>query len=476
MLLYPPGEVYQRGEDRCQMNISASVANSLRACNDLGYISSVLKKENYQIFLKDYSGEKLNFKDFETDFKRENPDVIILSTTTGSIFEDIKFTQKVKDLKKDTVIILKSALFFNFSQELSEKINLSHIDYLVGGEIEFIINSLLSAHFSNKKYLSEIEGISYKQDGKWITNNVSSFEENLDKLPFPDRGAMNNKLYKNPLTNKPMATIATTRGCSAHCIYCLSPIISGRNVRFRSPQSVVDEMLECVEKYEISDFFFKSDTFTINKKWVIELCELIISSPLFGKINWVANSRSNTIDDEMLSKMKLAGCSVIAIGFESGSNESLTKMKKGTNTDINKKAVKLIKKQGIKIFGFYLIGFPWEDKKHLQETYNFIFEADTDFIEIHLLVPYFGCELYEMLKTKDIHVLGEDNCKHHTNGTDFLSYNDLEAFRRATILKYYLRPQYIAKKIFNSEINLSLLLNYTKYGLRILKNIFCKKN
>ena len=54
MLIYPPGEIYQRGEDRCQINVEASVANSLRACNDLGYISSSLRKDGYEVFLKDY--------------------------------------------------------------------------------------------------------------------------------------------------------------------------------------------------------------------------------------------------------------------------------------------------------------------------------------------------------------------------------------------------------------------------------------
>ena len=89
MLLYPPGEVYQRGEDRCQMNVSASVANSLRACNDLGYISAILKqKGNWKIFLKDYSGENLTKNQFRNDFKTQNPDVVVISTTTGSIFRD----------------------------------------------------------------------------------------------------------------------------------------------------------------------------------------------------------------------------------------------------------------------------------------------------------------------------------------------------------------------------------------------------
>lgn len=474
MLLYPSGEVYQRGEDRCQMNVSASVANSLRACNDLGYISAILKKNgNYKIFLKDYSGEHLSFSDFASDLQSENPDVIIISTTTGSIYNDIDFINEIKKINDKAIIILKGAIFFNPTEDLLKEINLENVDYLVGGEIEFIIENLLNAHFSEQQQLTNIQGISYKKNSTWQINPLINFEQDLDSLPFPDRDAMNNNIYINPLTNKPMATIATSRGCSAKCIYCLSPIISGVNVRFRSPQSVVDEMLECLEKHSISNFFFKSDTFTINKNWVINLCDLISKSPLSGRINWVANARTNTIDDEILSKMKQAGCSLIAFGIESGSEESLSKMKKGTTVEINLKAVKLAKKHGIKTFGFYLTGFPWETKKHLKDTEKFIFEADTDFIEIHRLVPYRGSELFSMLEKqgKTFNIFGEDTCKHNTNRTDYLSDKELEAFKRSVTLKYYLRPKYIAKKLFSAEITPSLLLNYIKYGIKMIKNL-----
>ena len=474
MLLYPSGEVYQRGEDRCQMNVSASVANSLRACNDLGYISAILKKNgNYKIFLKDYSGEHLSFSDFASDLQSENPDVIIISTTTGSIYNDIDFINEIKKINDKAIIILKGAIFFNPTEDLLKEINLENVDYLVGGEIEFIIENLLNAHFSEQQQLTNIQGISYKKNSTWQINPLINFEQDLDSLPFPDRDAMNNNIYINPLTNKPMATIATSRGCSAKCIYCLSPIISGVNVRFRSPQSVVDEMLECLEKHSISNFFFKSDTFTINKNWVINLCDLISKSPLSGRINWVANARTNTIDDEILSKMKQAGCSLIAFGIESGSEESLSKMKKGTTVEINLKAVKLAKKHGIKTFGFYLTGFPWETKKHLKDTEKFIFEADTDFIEIHRLVPYRGSELFSMLEKqgKTFNIFGEDTCKHNTNGTDYLSDKELEVFKRSVTLKYYLRPKYIAKKLFSAEITPSLLLNYIKYGIKMIKNL-----
>ena len=469
MLVYPPVGSYQRGEDRCQINIDASVANAFRACNDLGYVASILK-EKYQIFLKDYSAEKLSYINFENDFISFSPDIIFISTTNGSIYEDLAFVAKVKKLKKEIIVVLKGALFFNPEPQLFDELDLSNVDYLIGGEVEFIIADLLQG--SN---LELIQGISYKKDGNWVSNNMVEFNFELDSIPFPARELMNNSLYVNPATNRPMATISTSRGCPSSCIYCISPIISGKNVRYRTPENVVQELKECVHKHNICDFFFKSDTFTINKDWVIQLCDLIINSELKGKINWVANSRVNTIDEEMLLKMKQAGCSVIALGIESGSDESLVKMKKGTNVEQNRKAVKLIKNFGLKTYGFYLIGFPWENKEHLEQTRNLIFELDTDFIELSITTPFKGCELYSMLCEKlddGAKVLGKDSFKYITLGTDYLTSEEIQTFRKNIILKYHLRPKYILKKIFNKDLTPSLFFNYVKYGFRLLKNIF----
>ena len=233
MLIYPPGEIYQRGEDRCQINVNASVANSIRPCNDLGYVSSILKKEGYYIFLKDYSVHNSKFIDLETDIKRENPDIVFISITNGSILNDIKTAKKIREIKKDVIIIFKGALFFNAEPDLLKELDLSDIDYLIGGEVEFIIKPLLEAHYKNKNQLCEIERICYKTEGSWLINKVNSFNDNLDLIPFPDRELMENELYKNPLTNRPMATISTSRGCPSSCLYCVSPVISGKKVRFK---------------------------------------------------------------------------------------------------------------------------------------------------------------------------------------------------------------------------------------------------
>ena len=470
MLIYPTGDLYQRGEDRCQVNISASIANSMRACNDLGYIASVLKND-YQIFLKDYMSEKKSFNDFKKDFLNYLPDILFISTTNGSIYEDLEFVNRVKKLKTDVIIILKGALFFNIDQQLLDNLPLDNVDYLIGGEVEFIIKDLLDSHFSDKNKLKEVQGIAYKNNAKWIVNNLQFFNEDLDSLPFPDRSLMNNKLYLNLLNNKKMATISTSRGCPSNCIFCLSPIISGRKVRFRSALSVFAEMVECYEKYKIDNFFFKADTFTINKAWVLELCNLIINSKLYKKIQFVANSKVNILDKEMLILMKKAGCSMIALGLESGSDDTLKQMKKGVTVQDNINAVKLIKSVGIQIFGFYLIGFPFENKEHLEVTKNLIFDLDTDFIEISIVTPFYGSELFSMLNLNN-QVFGKDSFKNNISCSDNFTIEQLQLFRKNIILKYHLRLKYILSKIFNKNINLSLLKNYAVYGFRLLKNLF----
>ena len=476
MVIYPPGGSYQRGEDRCQININASVSNALRACNDLGYIAAGLKGK-YNVFLKDYPAENLHFSDMTKDISDFNPDFVFISTTNASIFEDISVIKHIKEIKNDVHVILKGAVFFNPDPDIFEEADFSQIDFLVGGESEFIVPVLIDRFYNGGNY-SDIEGICYKDNNKWKVNKVITLNEDLDSLPFPDRSLMKNELYINPDTNRPLATISVSRGCPSSCIYCLSPVISGRKVRFRSMESVFEEISECFNKYGIKDFFFKADTFTMDKTRVVKLCDLILNSPLKGKINWVANSRVNTIDEEMLIKMKEAGCSLIAFGLESGSDESLKLMKKGTTVQQNEAAVKLVKKHGLKVFGFYLVGFPWETKEHLKMTEKLMFKLNTDFIELSVATPFKGSQLYSMLFNEldgGKKVLGKDSFKYMTLGTKYLTKKDLDDFRRKVLLKYHLRPSYILKKIFNKNLTPALLFNYITYGFRLIKNNIIRK-
>ena len=475
-LIYPPSPLFQRGEDRCQANIDSSSATSIRACNDLGYVASVLRHAGYDVSIKDYQTELFSIENVLNDLEKEKIDVLFLSVTNATIYDDLKFVNLIKEKFPNLVILLKGAIFFDINTDFLKKLDLSSVDYLIGGEVEFIISELLNSHFNDKNNLCNISGILYKNDCAWVKNNYTNiWQDDLDSIPFPARDLMNNSLYIRPDTGEVQATISTSRGCPSSCIYCLTPIISGKKLRLRTPQSVLDELKECYEKFGIKNFFFKADTFTFNKDWTIKLCELIINSSLYKKIQWVANSRVNPIDFETLSYMKKAGCWLVAFGFESGSQKSLDLMKKGTTVEQNIQAMKLAKKAGLKVFGFYMIGFPWETMADLKKTKDLIFKNNADFIEIHLAIPYYGTPLSQIALESGLikqDILGNDYFNSPCISTNSLSIEEIQKYRKNLLLSYYLRPSYIIKKCFSALKKPIVLKNYLIYGIRLIKNCF----
>ncbi len=476
-LIYPCGALFQRGEDRCQSNIDSSTATAMRACNDLGYAASVLKQKGFHVFLKDYQTERLDFQHLIADLKNNSVDLLMISTTNATVFKDLNIVASIKRSFANISVVLKSAMFFDPPADLLTQLDLRNVDYLIGGESDFIIADLVQAHFFDKTRLANIGGILYKSEGQWVKTCFSSWRDDLDSLPFPDRSLMNNALYLRPDTQEKQATISVSRGCPSNCIFCLTPHISGKKLRIRSPENIFEEIKQCYEQFGIKNFFFKADTFTVNKSWTTALCDLIIASSLAGKIQWVANSRVHPLDQETLLKMKQAGCWLVAFGFESGSPESLEKMKKGTTVEQNKAAAEMAKKAGLKVYGFYLIGFPWEKKEHLLQTQKLMFDIDADFVELHIATPFYGTQLYDMAKAGGLisdTVLGKDYFNAPTVGTKFLSIQEIERFRKTTILKYHLRASYILRKLKEAMFKPVILKNYIVFGLKLIGNTLKK--
>ena len=471
-LFYPPGPMYQRGEDRSQGNISDSAATVMRAPNDMGYASSILKKLHCEVDFIDFQTEKKTRQDLLIKFAEYDPDVIIVSVTNSTIFSDIEIVNLLKKEKNNIIIILKGAIFFDSPPEVIESLDLNNVDYLIGGEIEFAIGPLAEAIYVNSGSIDKIPGILHKDlEGDWKKNNFGAWSSEVDDIPFPDRSVIKNELYVRPDTGNPQATIVTSRGCPAACVYCLTPVISGKKVRFRDPEMILEELRDCYHNYGITDFFFRSDTFTINHDWVVEVCGAINNSELKGKIEWVANSRVRPLKENTLQLMKEAGCWLVAFGFESGSEETLKGVRKGASTKDNLRAARLAKEAGLKLYGFYLIGLPWEKKSHLEDTKKHILDIDADFIEVHIALPYYGTELYniaELAGTLDNKILGKDYFQASVAGTQHLSSNHLIEFRQKLLLKYHLRPKYLLKKFAEAIFSPKILFNYVKFGLTLI--------
>lgn len=479
MLLYPPGKAYQRSEDRAQCNLDDSAVATPHACNDIGYAAAVLRNRGYEVFLRDYQTERADIEEVKKDILGFCPDIIVISTTNATILSDIDFVSYIKEFHSCEFII-KGAIFFNTPISLLETLDLKNIGYLIGGEIDTVIGDLVDGIINNTS-LENIPGIIYKQNGTFTKTDFGVWCDELDEIPFPARDLMKNELYPRPDTGEPMATIQVSRGCPANCTYCLTPVISGKTVRKRSVDNIFAEIEECYYKYGIRNFFFKADTFTIDSAWAIALCDKIIQSELHGKIEFTANSRVKPLDPALLLKLKEAGCFMLAVGFESGSNETLKKIKKGTTREDNLRAAKLIKKAGLPLFGFFMIGFPWETKQDITDTLKFIFELDPDFIEVHIAMPYFGTQLYnqcEEYNTIKSAAWGNDYFSPNTIGTKTVPIEEITELKDEYLLRFYLRPKYIFRKLMGCVKNPVIFLNYAKHGLKLLKTItkdICKK-
>ncbi len=473
-LFYPPGALFQRGEDRCQQNVDDGSAQAMRACNDLGYAAAILREKRYEVRLRDYQTEGATLDDLYHDFDEFQPDLVMMSITNTTIFDDIKLANLLKD-RYHFVVVLKGALFYAPEQAMLDLLDLSHVDYLIGGEVDFAIGGVADYALRGEGDIQSVLSILYKdKDGRFARTAFHTWGQDLDKLPFPARDLMNNALYKRPDTDEPMATIQTARGCPSNCVFCLTPEISGKCVRFRSPENVLREMTECYEKHGIRNFFFKADTFTINPKWVQEMCRLIIESPLHGKIHFTANSRVRPLHKETLELMKKAGCFMVAFGFESGSDEILKLIKKGTTVAENLQAAKWCHEIGLPFWGFFVIGFPWETREHILETKKLILKADPDFIEVTIALPFYGTPLYDTCKENDLlaeSVLGSDFFHSSMKGTMHLTLDELMKLRRNILLSFYLRPKYIFRKMRECALHPSVFANYVKYGVKLVVHL-----
>jgi len=235
-------------------------------------------------------------------------------------------------------------------------------------------------------------------------------------------------------------------------MHCISKLIWRRRVRYRGVKTVVDEIEECVKKYGIREFNFYDDTFTLNKKRVIDICRTITERKL--DIAWICFGRINIIDKEMLEEMKKAGCRKISFGLESGSQKILDIMRKNTTVDMGRKAVKAASDAGLSVHASFMLGNIGETHETIRQTIDYAKELDLDNATFFLTTPFPGTDLYtEALKSgclagnlswEDFAPLTKSNPILVQNN---ITQDELIAWQKRAFKEFYLRPKYLLRKL-----------------------------
>ena len=456
LLIYPPSPVINR-EDRCQQPTKELLVIPPLPPTDLMYLASIAENCGFEAIIRDYS----QGGNFEADLKEFQPNYLVANIATPTFKSDMMAVQLAKEIVPSICTIVKGAPFLTYNTNTIYEN--PFIDYVIIGEAELTLKDILDGVPDN-----EILGICYRENFQPVKNDKRPFIDNLDILPFPARHLVDNSIYKRPDNGKVQAVVKVARGCPFHCFFCLATPVSGAKVRTRSPENIVAELKECVEKYNIKNFLFWSDIFNFNREWTLELCQKIIESGL--KITWSSNTRADTMDEEMARMMYESGCRLVSIGVESGSQKMLDNIGKKITLDDIRNTVKILKKNKIKIYNYFVIGLPWETEETVEETIKFAIELDSNFISFYTATPLPGTKYfaYAMLNK-----LVEGNLDFRSAyyepvvRSEHLSKERIFELHKQAVKRFYLRPKFILKTLLSLR-SFAEVKNYFIAGLNLL--------
>ncbi len=451
----------------------------------LAYAAGVLQKEGFPIDFIDAPADNYNLEEVIKKSKEFNPQLIVVDTSTPSIYNDVDVGTKLKEFLPQTKVILvgpHTSALPEETLELSRK-----IDGVARREYDYTIRDLAYAIKKNEDW-RKILGISYRENKKIFHNPERPFIDNLDETPFVSeiyKKFLKSANYFNPNALYPMVTIVAGRGCPFGCDFCVYPqTFSGERYRYRSPENILKE-LQYIEKEfpEAKAVFFEDDTLTADRKRCRELMDLMQKNPI--KMTWSANSRAD-VDYETLKQMKAAGCRCLCVGFEAGDKNILKKMHKGVTPEKARQFMKDAKRAGILVHGCFIFGNPGETKESSEKTLQFSLKLAPDTAQFYPLMVYPGTRAYKWAKEKGylttndysrwLDLRGQHTC---ILSTRQLSSQELIDLCRKSRKIFYLRPAYILSKLWQmirhpQEIR-RILKALKTFSKNLLKDIICKR-
>lgn len=364
----------------------------------LGYITAVLERQ-HDIKVIDVRAERLNNDSLKKSISEVSPEIVGITSDTLTFQRAIEIAEIVKQVDQKIIVVIGGA----HSNVLpAYPLKYDCFDISVYGEGERTVVELWDRIEKREPY-EAIKGIAFRgRDGITI-NPRRELIENLDELPFPARHLfpMNKYSREGSLYVSPVYPIGTSRGCPFSCAFCSNNVVFGRKYRFRSSESVVNEIELLINEYNAKGIYFREDLFTVNEKRVMALCDEIRKRGL--DFDWECESRVNTINEEMLTAMKESGCKLIWFGVESGSQRILDDLNKQITLSQIREAYRLCQRVGIKAGASFMIGVPGETIDDVQNTIALAEELKPEFAWFNIFTGYPTSPLYEYVKKNKLY-------------------------------------------------------------------------
>ncbi|MEW5693781.1 MAG: radical SAM protein [Candidatus Hydrogenedentota bacterium] len=417
-------------------------------------LGAVLRKAGYNVKILDASALGLNYDETIYEVKNFKPDIVGLSTLTPLINRTVKLSKKIKSIFPEVPIIIGGAHITAIPEETLKN---QCFDYGVIGEGEVTIVELVEKLASNQP-VHNIKGIVFRENSRIRITDTRPPIPDIDTLPFPAWEMLEDfpenyhpaifKYKKLPSTH-----IISSRGCPYRCIFCDTSVFS-RNVRYHSPEYVLEMITHLKNKFGIKEIIFEDDQFLANKERVETICKNLIETRV--NISWCCSARVNSANDiNLLRLMKRAGCWQINYGIESGNQQILNNIKKGITLEQIERAVTLTHKAGISAKGYFIFGSPQETEDTMQDTIQLAKRLPLDDISVFMMTPLPGSEIYALADKygffeKEFDKMNILDIVFVPKG---LSKEILLRYQKRLMKEFYLRPRiilnYLLKILFN---------------------------
>lgn len=419
------------------------------------------------------------YEDTVSEIQKHKPHIIGITTTTPSFDIISELVVRIHSALPEAPILLGGP---HATGSPETTVTVPGVTAAVIGEGEETFLEIVEA-LEHKRPITEVKGIAYRDaGGSLVRTPLRQPIGNLDVLPLPARDLLPMHLYYSPPTKSlgggRIANIIASRGCPFKCTYCLSDMMWQGKYRYRSVDKIIEEIVECVDKYKCDEINFNDDLFTLDKKRVEDFCKKIIAKKI--DIRWVVMSRCDYLDPDMLALMRKAGCGKIAMGLESGSPEVLKCMNKKLDVLQSVEAVRIIKKAGLSVGVSFVLGHIGETEKTIKETIKLAKRLNADTVAFFQASPYPGTEFYR--QAKELGYLRKDaKWLDYAIISDRPSVVNLPGLSADQIHKWvvyayravYLNPRYIFSRL--KKINSWKIFMDNIKGLKILFSII-KKN
>ena len=360
--------------------------NSLRYINTEVYLNSY---NRYKECLNDdgnYIWQEIIHAITEFD-----PDIVGISVKSVKIPTTIKIAEICKRINKNIIVVTGG---FHATNRPEDLLRSEHIDIVVRGEGEETFLQLVNSISSGSHGFDNINGISFKgTDGAIINTQDRELMGALDNIPFPMRELI---WGYGKYTPEQLGWIMTSRGCPYDCSYCNSKTIWNRRVRFVGLDRILEEIRYLKKAFNVTHITFMDDSFTVNRKRILEFCQMLIEQKI--GITWSCLTRADLVDEEIVCRMKAAGCVKFDIGIESGSERIQKLINKGIDFSDVRRAAGIFKKCGMFWTGFFMMGFPTETKDDILKTLSFMKEVRPNWAYLSIFTPYPGSKFYDMAK------------------------------------------------------------------------------